>query len=297
MSRLAVLLFAMLAVSPALGCPLPAMQGARTAAAAEAALAEILAAGTACNAGQRDWAGRVTAAHLHIAAEAAVAAGDLAGARAMLDRGIAAAPIWQSLALRGDLRQRPPAPDFAAASLDYQAALNAIAAGDPATDPVPEPVIASLWRRAEQSRLLAPAPVASPPTRSGGPGGLALPSVRSFAPVVRAIPIQFVFGRCEVTPGGQVAAQDLAALLEGSGRPAIRLVGHTDPIGGDEANLRLSRCRAQTVRNFLVERGFPPARIEIDGMGERRPLEIDGRDGYTTDQIHQILRRVELVIR
>jgi outer membrane protein OmpA-like peptidoglycan-associated protein len=284
----------------ALACPVEPLQRARSAAEAAAAHAGIMRAGAECDAGQRDWAGRLAAAH-HLQAAAALAnarrpAGEIIAA---LDAALRFGELWQAYAMRGDLRQtlRDAAGqrDYAAASLDYQLALNAIEAGDERTDPVPREVIASLFRKAEQTRMLADGGVQSPPTRSGRPGGLATRQIRSFAAEAVSMPIQFEFGSANVTPGGARAAVDLAAMLEAEGRPSITLVGHTDPIGSPEANRALSERRALEVGRFLVSRGYDPQRIRIEGRGASSPLRIENRDGYTTAEIHQILRRVELV--
>jgi OmpA-OmpF porin, OOP family len=292
-------LLASLAAAATNACPLADLQTARDAPAARAALAAVIEAGPECGAAQRDWAGRVAALHVFLAAEARNRAGDLPAAMRLAEEAVAASPIWRALTLRGDLRQRLPGPgglpDYAAASLDYQEALNAIHADDARLDPVPEALIAAIWRKAEQTRLLADRPVASPPNRSGSPGGIASRTVRSFAPVSVAMPIQFVFARCDFTPGGELAAADLWRLLEADGLPPIRLVGHTDPIGSDEHNLRLSACRARAVAEYLVRRGYPPQRIQAEGRGEREPLRIEEPSLYSEAQLHQILRRVELV--
>lgn len=296
--RLLPLLLTVLATPAALACPVSALQTARDADMARSALAMVIKAGPDCSAAQRDWAGRVTALHLFIAAQARSQADDPHTAMRLAEEAVAASPIWRALALRGDLRQRLPGPDghpdFAAASLDYQTALNAINADDAQLDPVPEAVVAVIWRKAEQARLLADRPVTSPPTRSGAPGGLASRMVRSFAPLSVAMPIQFIFGKCEFTPGGARAAADLWQLLKGEGMPAIRLVGHTDPVGGDDYNMRLSVCRAKTVAEYLVGLGYPAPRISVEGKGKHDPLTIVEPGLYTEAQLHQILRRVEL---
>lgn len=281
-------------------CPLEPLQRARSAPEAAAAHAAIIRAGAECDAGQRDWAGRLTAAHhLQVAASLANARRPAGEVIAALDAALHFGELWQAYAMRGDLRQtlRDGAGqrDYAAASLDYQLALNVIESGDERTDPVPREVIASLFRKAEQTRMLAEGGVASPPTRSGRPGGLATRQIRSFAAESVAMPIQFEFGTANATQGGARAAADLAAMLEAEGRPAIILVGHTDPVGSAEANKALSLRRALAVARFLVDRGYDPQRIRIDGQGASAPLRIENRDGYTTAEIHQILRRVELV--
>ena len=248
-------------------------------------------------AAQCNWAKRVAAArHVKEAERVLAAGGSPAAALALLNTDLGM--LWQGLVMRGDLRQKLPGPDrqvdFAAASQDYQTALNIIDATEPAVDPVPEADIASIWRKAEQTRMLADQPVAYPMTRSGTPGGLASRGVRSFHPVSVAMPVQFVFDGDAFTPAGVRAAEDLARLLDTEGRPPVRLVGHTDPEGTDDYNIRLSKRRAAAVARFLIVRGYDPRLITADGRGKREPLAIEGRNGYTPEQIGQILRRVEL---
>ncbi len=76
--------------------------------------------------------------------------------------------------------------------------------------------------------------------------------------------------------------------------PAITLVrveGHTDDRGRPAANMVLSRDRAASVRQFLVERGIDPARLVSEGYGQTRPIATnktpDGREQN---------RRVQFVI-
>ncbi len=296
----AIATMTMLLVQPALACPVEAMQQATSPAAVAAAHAAIIQAGTACSGRQRDWASQLAAGRqLQAAAALQAARRPAAEVMAALDASLRYGALWQSFALRGDLRQTirdaQGRVDYEAASLDYQNALNEIEAGDERLDPVPREVIASLFRKAEQTRMLAERTVASPPTRSGRAGGLSARQIRSFAVASVALPIQFEFGTANATPGGARAAEDLATMLEGEGRPPITLVGHTDPVGSAEANRALSRRRAEAVGVFLIRRGYDAQRIRIQGRGADAPLQIENRDGYTTAQIHQILRRVELV--
>lgn len=62
----------------------------------------------------------------------------------------------------------------------------------------------------------------------------------------------------------------------------VELTGHTDSKGFSEANMRLSRQRAQSVANYLIERGVSADRITVRGSGESSPVAInefsDGSD-------------------
>ena len=54
--------------------------------------------------------------------------------------------------------------------------------------------------------------------------------------------------------------------------PDIMVIGHTDTVGGLEYNDRLSRARAERLRDLLAELGIPAARIEAAGRGKRELL-------------------------
>ena len=80
------------------------------------------------------------------------------------------------------------------------------------------------------------------------------------------------------------------------GWPVV-LGGHTDSSGNDQANLRASRSRAETVAAWLVEHGVADGRIEVIAFGEQNPLAPNARpDGSPDEQARRRNRRVELRI-
>ena len=72
---------------------------------------------------------------------------------------------------------------------------------------------------------------------------------------------------------------------------SVTVAGHTDSIGDEEYNLRLSEYRAQSVVNYLISRGVQPTRLSAVGYGKRYPLLPN-----TTDANRRLNRRVELTI-
>lgn len=72
----------------------------------------------------------------------------------------------------------------------------------------------------------------------------------------------------------------------------VRVVGHTDSTGSDAINNPLSQQRADTVRNFLDDRGVPASRIEAVGRGSREPI---ASNNTTEGQARN--RRVEIFLR
>lgn len=71
----------------------------------------------------------------------------------------------------------------------------------------------------------------------------------------------------------------------------IQIIGHTDSIGSSTYNLRLSKQRANIVRNKLIQLGIHKSRIFIDGKGEADP-----RGTNDTKQGRQLNRRVEISV-
>jgi OmpA-OmpF porin, OOP family len=75
------------------------------------------------------------------------------------------------------------------------------------------------------------------------------------------------------------------------GKLAIRIEGHTDSDGTNEMNLELSRNRARSVREYLVNKGVDPFSITTSGYGEERPIDTNA-----TPQGKQNNRRTEIAI-
>lgn len=83
----------------------------------------------------------------------------------------------------------------------------------------------------------------------------------------------------------------LAKFLGQHGAYTLTIEGHTDSTGSADYNMRLSRERAQSVADALIERDIPPDRIAIRGYGESRPVASN-----ETDAGRRQNRRVEVVI-
>ncbi len=212
---------------------------------------------------------------------------------AILESAMTYAQPWKMMKLIGDLRRKVPTSsgkiDYAAASLAYQSALADIKDPQSVPDPPPKEVIQELMKLANESRMLSSTFVQ---------GDMLLTrSVRDVAVEAVPVPVQFVRGRDEMTKLGEVYAAETARLLREQGYPRVLLVGHTDPDGSDEYNLALSLQRAKAVRHYLVEHGYPDAKVDADGRGKREPLALANASDYSKAQIYQMLRRVEVKYR
>lgn len=83
------------------------------------------------------------------------------------------------------------------------------------------------------------------------------------------------------------------AFVRAEGTLTVRLVGHADRAGSDAANLRLSRRRAEAVRDFLATRGVPWDSLEIVAVGEARP-RVDTPDG-TPERENRYVELIEII--
>ena len=53
----------------------------------------------------------------------------------------------------------------------------------------------------------------------------------------------------------------------------LRIEGHTDNVGNDDSNLRLSKYRARACMDYLIAKGIDPSRMRSEGYGETMPIE------------------------
>jgi outer membrane protein OmpA-like peptidoglycan-associated protein len=85
--------------------------------------------------------------------------------------------------------------------------------------------------------------------------------------------VQFETGRADIDPSSAPLLDAVAGALQE--HPEVGLVvieGHTSAEGGDDANERLSKERAEAVRAYLIDKGVEPGRLEAQGLGSSRPI-------------------------
>lgn len=80
-------------------------------------------------------------------------------------------------------------------------------------------------------------------------------------------------GPNDILPKGREELAAVAAQLKDAGHVSITVVGHTDRIGSEAANLVLSQRRAATVREYLVGQGVAESDIVAEGRGELEPVK------------------------
>ena len=115
------------------------------------------------------------------------------------------------------------------------------------------------------------------------------PIVRKRAIILHDL--YFATNSVVILPESEAGLQDLYDLLNENQELRIRIIGHTDSVGSDEDNQRLSEGRAGSVKDEMVRRGIHADRIEAEGRGEKEPIDTnDTEEGRARN------RRVELVI-
>jgi outer membrane protein OmpA-like peptidoglycan-associated protein len=101
--------------------------------------------------------------------------------------------------------------------------------------------------------------------------------------------VTFDFNSASLKPQFRPALDGVASTLADYPQTVVEISGHTDSVGSDAYNQRLSEERAGSVANYLVGKGLVRERFEIVGMGERYPVASnDSDDGRARN------RRVEV---
>ncbi len=85
--------------------------------------------------------------------------------------------------------------------------------------------------------------------------------------------------------------EEVASALKENQKIKVRIEGHTDSVGRDKYNLKLSDQRAKSVRDFMIKQGITPDRLVAIGYGEERPIADN-----STEEGRDMNRRVEFNI-
>ena len=104
--------------------------------------------------------------------------------------------------------------------------------------------------------------------------------------------LHFATNKTRILSRSEQALNDLYMYLARNPQIHIKIVGHTDNVGKDAANQKLSDGRANAVMKDLIERGIAPERIQAEGRGETQPIDTND-----TEEGRQNNRRVEIEIQ
>ena len=102
---------------------------------------------------------------------------------------------------------------------------------------------------------------------------------------------EFAFDNASLTPEAQAYFDDFVGLMRVNPKLKLKVIGHTDNIGKERINLKVSLARAQSVKDYLVDQGIDESRIAVAGAGAAEPLVPNNTAANRAKN-----RRVELIV-
>ncbi len=111
--------------------------------------------------------------------------------------------------------------------------------------------------------------------------------------------VLFDFNAYTIRNEAEVELQKVVTILKKHPDASVLIKGHTDSKGSEDYNLKLSRERAQAVKNWLVTvANFDEHHINIVGLGESKPIALNKRpDGSDNIEGRKKNRRVEIIVK
>src|SRR5262249_37118940 len=109
--------------------------------------------------------------------------------------------------------------------------------------------------------------------------------------IVNMSDVLFDTGRYTLKPGAREKLAKVSGIILAHSGLRIDVEGHTDSVGGDEYNMKLSEDRANAVRAYLVQQGVGADKVTARGFGKTKPVATNN-----TGAGRQANRRVEMVV-
>ena len=109
--------------------------------------------------------------------------------------------------------------------------------------------------------------------------------------VVNMGDVLFDFGKYNLKSDTKITLAKLAGIIQSHPGLHLAIEGHTDNIGSDEANMKLSQQRGDTVREFLDQQGLAADTVTAVGLGKGEPVADN-----STNEGRQKNRRVEIIV-
>jgi OmpA-OmpF porin, OOP family len=97
--------------------------------------------------------------------------------------------------------------------------------------------------------------------------------------------VNFATGSATLLPAAGDTLRTVAEAMKANPKIQVEVGGHTDSVGSESANQRLSERRADSVRDFLVREGVDASRLTTRGYGESTPVDTnDTADGRSNNR-------------
>ncbi len=118
----------------------------------------------------------------------------------------------------------------------------------------------------------APPAVTPPRPAASAPAAPATPPPPVVSKVTFAADAFFDTGKSVVKSEGKAKLDDLVGKVKDINLEVVIAVGHTDSVGSDASNQKLSVRRAEAVKAYLVSKGIEKNRVYTEGKGEKQPV-------------------------
>jgi len=125
---------------------------------------------------------------------------------------------------------------------------------------------------AEAPAPVAPAPAPAPVAPAPAPAPAPIAPVPSSEKVTYAADAFFDFNKADLKQEAKTKLDDLGSKTKEINLEVIIAVGHTDSIGGDAYNDKLSVKRAESIKTYLTSKGVEANRVYTEGKGKKQPV-------------------------
>lgn len=115
--------------------------------------------------------------------------------------------------------------------------------------------------------------------------------VTKYLRVYKLDNVRFETGKSDIKTESQPALKNVAKEMTANPKMIIEIAGHTDNVGEDQNNMRLSQSRANSAKTYLIELGIPAEKLIAKGYGENMPVADNN-----TPEGRQQNRRTEIKV-
>ena len=128
------------------------------------------------------------------------------------------------------------------------------------------------------------------PEKEAPPPAPPPPPPAKVEPLVTLHGPQFDFNKATLKPDGKKMVDEAVGVMKDKPGMKVSVEGHTDSIGSEAYNQKLSERRAHAVRDYMVSQGIDAARISVKGWGKTKPIASNKTEAGRAEN-----RRVEII--